>query len=306
MAADKLLDIKNINVYRGSTQVFSGFSLEVEHGCNTAILGPNGSGKTTFLKLFSRELHPAADNEGSIKTYGHELWNVWELRKRFGIVSHDLQQRYLARTKGREVILSGYYSSVGTSVRQDFSDDQMRRAEQIMLQLEISCLADRPFGTLSTGEQRRFLLGRALIHDPEVLLLDEPTAGLDLKAAAGYFAALNHLMQQGKTVLLVTHHIHEILPAIDRVVLLKAGQVIADGLKSEILNSKWLSTLFDMRVEVYESRGYYYAVPVVAAGPAVVKGPAAPKNLTVPAGPATLSGDEVRKSTRSGFLPPSD
>src|SRR6056297_1177320 len=275
MKTEPLLDIHRIDVYRGNNQVFADFSLQIEPGCNTAILGPNGSGKTTFLKLFSRELHPAtgssktgSENAGEkksreswIKSYGRELWNVWELRRHFGIVSHELQERYLARTIGREVILSGYHSSVGTSVRQEFSKKQSLQAEQIMEQLEITRLAARPFGTMSTGEQRRFLLGRALIHDPEVLLLDEPTAGLDLKAAAGYFAALHTLMEQGKTVLLVTHHIHEILPGIERVVLLKDGRVLADGPKPEILSSQWLSRLFDLKIEVHESQGYYYALP---------------------------------------------
>ncbi|HKK65771.1 MAG TPA: ATP-binding cassette domain-containing protein, partial [Clostridia bacterium] len=256
-------------------QVFADFSLQIERGCSTAILGPNGSGKTTFLKLFSRELHPAADSsktgsenageneshESWIKSYGRELWNVWELRQRFGIVSHELQERYLVQTIGREVILSGYHSSVGTSVRQEFSKKQSLQAEEIMDRLEITPLAHRPFGSMSTGEQRRFLLGRALIHDPEVLLLDEPTAGLDLKAAAGYFALLHKLMQQGKTVLLVTHHIHEILPGIERVILLKSGHVLTDGLKQDILSSQWLSRLYDMQIVVHESQGYYYAVP---------------------------------------------
>jgi len=275
MKTEPLLDIHHIDVYRGDTQVFADFSLQIERGCSTAILGPNGSGKTTFLKLFSRELHPAADSsktgsenageneshESWIKSYGRELWNVWELRQRFGIVSHELQERYLAQTIGREVILSGYHSSVGTSVRQEFSKKQSLQAEEIMDRLEITPLAHRPFGSMSTGEQRRFLLGRALIHDPEVLLLDEPTAGLDLKAAAGYFALLHKLMQQGKTVLLVTHHIHEILPGIERVILLKSGHVLTDGLKQDILSSQWLSRLYDMQIVVHESQGYYYAVP---------------------------------------------
>src|SRR6056297_1831385 len=270
MTDDKLLEIKNIDVYRGNIKVFSDFSLQIERGCNTALLGPNGSGKTTFLKLFSRELHPAAGREvdgrkepreSLIKSYGRELWNVWELRRHFGIVSHELQERYLVQTIGREVILSGYHSSVGTSVRQEFSKKQSLQAEEIMDRLEITPLAHRPFGSMSTGEQRRFLLGRALIHDPEVLLLDEPTAGLDLKAATGYFTALHKLMQQGKTVLLVTHHIHEILPGIERVVLLKSGRVIADGPKQDILTSTWLSRLYDMQIVVHESQGYYYAVP---------------------------------------------
>jgi len=275
MKTEPLLDIHRIDVYRGNTQVFADFSLQIEPGCNTAILGPNGSGKTTFLKLFSRELHPAtgssktgSENAGEnesreswIKSYGRELWNVWELRQRFGIVSHELQERYLAQTIGREVILSGYHSSVGTSVRQEFSKKQSLQAEEIMDRLEITPLAHRPFGSMSTGEQRRFLLGRALIHDPEVLLLDEPTAGLDLKAAAGYFAILHKLMQQGKTVLLVTHHIHEILPGIERVILLKSGHVLTDGLKQDILSSQWLSRLYDMQIVVHESQGYYYAVP---------------------------------------------
>ncbi len=283
MAAESLLDIQHIDVYRGNRKVFSDFSLEISRGCHTAILGPNGAGKTTFLKLFSRELHPAAGNGGTIRSYGRELWNVWELRRRFGVVSQDLQQRYLDRTAGREVILSGDHSSVGTSMRQEFTDGQVEQATRIMQQLEISHLAERPFGTLSTGEQRRFLLGRALIHDPEVLLLDEPTAGLDLKASARYFTSLHRLMQMGKTVLLVTHHIHEILPGIERVVLLKSGRVMADGPKEKILTSELLSRLFDVPIEVIQARGYYSAVPAAEPLP-----------------------NEIARLSGEGFIPPAD
>lgn len=298
MARTTLLEIQNIDVYRGDRKIFSDFSLEIEPGCNTAILGPNGSGKTSFLKLFTRELHPAAGNGGTIRSYGRELWNVWELRRRFGVVSHELQQRYLARTAGREVILSGFHSSVGTSVRQEFSEEHAERAEQIMQDLEISHLAERPFATLSTGEQRRFLLGRALIHDPEVLLLDEPTAGLDLKASAGYFTALHQLMQQGKTVILVTHHIHEILPGIDRVLLLKSGRVLADGPKPELLTSAWLSRLFDMQVEVRESRGYYTALP----GSSDIA-----NRLNAAAVPgSTGSSAGAKRTPAKDFVPPAD
>jgi iron complex transport system ATP-binding protein len=125
----------------------------------------------------------------------------------------------------------------------------------------VAALHSRTFATMSTGEQRRFLLGRALINDPDTLLLDEPTSGLDLKACFQYLDFVRGLMRAGKTVILVTHHIHEIPPEVSRVVLLKDGAVMADGAKPEILTGANLSRLFDTPVELVRANGFYQAMP---------------------------------------------
>jgi iron complex transport system ATP-binding protein len=257
----KIIELKDVTVYRGQTRVFNNLSLDLTRGCNTAILGPNGAGKSTLLKLLSRDLYPVQREGSYVRIFGRERWNVWELRAHFGIVSHDLQQQHMGNARGMNVILSGYYSSIDTAWHQQFSVEDKERASRIMHTLGVAELKDRAFSEMSTGEQRRFLLGRALINDPDTLVLDEPTSGLDLKACFQYLDIIRSLMRDGKTVILVTHHIHEIPPEVSRVVLLKDGEVLADGEKPEILTDENLCTLFDTAVELVHTNGFYQAVP---------------------------------------------
>ena len=184
----KIIEIKNATVYRGQTCVFENFSLDLTEGQNTVILGPNGAGKSTLLKLLSRDLYPVAQAESYVRLYGQERWDVWELRSRFGLVSHDLQQQYVGNARGLNIILSGFYSSIDIAWHHSFSDDDRTRAQKVLDTLGISALQEKTYATMSTGEQRRFLLGRALINDPETLVLDEPTSGLDLQACFQYIA----------------------------------------------------------------------------------------------------------------------
>jgi len=244
-----LIDIRNATVFRGRTKVFDGLSLRIEQGCSAVVLGPNGAGKSTLLKLVSGELRPVFGPGSHIKVLGREEWNVWDLRSQLGVVSYDLQHEYLPATPGMNVVLSGFYSSVDTWTHQTFTDVQRRKALEIIDSLGVGHLQDRAFGDMSTGEQRRFLLARALVHDPGTLLLDEPTSGLDLKSAFEHRALIEELIRRGITVLLVTHHVQHIPPAIDRVIMLKEGRVFADGPRREVLSSPTLSGLFDYPLE---------------------------------------------------------
>lgn len=256
-----IVELRNIIAFRGDTKVFDRLTLSFQAGQHTAILGPNGAGKSTLLKLLSYELHPAPHDESMVRLFGKERWNVWELRKRLGIVSHDLQHQYLDDATGLDVILSGYYASIGTYDHQRFTTEQRRRAGEVAQAVGVGDLVSRPFGMLSTGEQRRFLLGRALVHDPAVLVLDEPTSGLDLPACFAYVETMRALMHADKTLVLVTHHIHEIPPEIERVVLLKRGQVVADGAKTQVLTGEALTHLYGMPVELVQVNGFYQAMP---------------------------------------------
>ena len=256
-----LLDIQHATVYRGDTCVFSDFSFVLQEGEHAAIVGPNGAGKSTLLKLLAGGVHPFPLDETHIRLFGEEGGSVWEVRKRLGIVSHDLQKDYLICAEGLNVILSGYYASNDTYEYQEFSETQIARAREVMKELGIESFAGRRFGHLSTGEQRRFLLGRALVHDPSVLVLDEPTSGLDLKACFQYLDLLRAQIRKGKTVLLVTHHLHEIPPEVERVVLIKGGKIVADGPKGELLTDHRVSDLFDCRVTLAKANGWYQALP---------------------------------------------
>ncbi len=260
----KIIEMKNVTAYRGHIRALNHLSLEIAQGCHTVILGPNGAGKSTLLKLLSREIFPVQRDGSYVRLFGRERWDVWELRTHFGIISHDLQQEYVGNARGLRVILSGYYSSIDTWTHQQFSAEDTERAHRIMAMLGVIALKDRMFATMATGEQRRFLLGRALVHDPAVLVLDEPTSGLDLKACFQYLDIVRGLMRAGKTVILVTHHIHEIPPEVSRVVLVKRGEVIADGEKPEILTSANLSTLFDTPIKLISANGFYQAIPGTA------------------------------------------
>jgi iron complex transport system ATP-binding protein len=260
-SAPPILEIQHATVYRGDTCVFSDFSFALQGGEHVAIFGPNGAGKSTLLRLLSAEVHAMPKDETRMTLFGEKQWNVWEVRKRIGIVSHDLQRDYLICAEGLNVILSGFYASNDTYAYQEFTKTQMTRAYEVMQELGILDLSGRRFGHLSTGEQRRFLLGRALVHDPPVLVLDEPTSGLDLKACFQYLDLLRIQLTKGKTVLLVTHHLHEIPPEIDRVIFLKEGRILADGPKRTLLTNEQVSRLFDSQITLVQVNGWYQALP---------------------------------------------
>ena len=261
-----ILDIRHATVYRGDTCVFDDFTFALEEDQHTAILGPNGSGKSTILKLLGGEVHAMPKAETSIRLFGEEHWNVWEVRKRLGLVSHDLQHHYMEQVKGLKVVLSGYYASIGTYGHQDYTYAQIARAHAVMDDLGIGFLTDRRYADMSTGEQRRCLLARALVHGPSVLVLDEPTSGLDLTATFHYLDLVRGYMRKGKTALLVTHHIHEIPPEVRRVVLLKKGRILHDGEKKAVLTEANLRRLFDCPVTLAQAHGWYQVMP--GEGPA--------------------------------------
>ena len=256
-----IIDFQNITVFQGRNKVLEDFSLTIDESQSTVILGPNGSGKTTLLKLLNRELYIVEDKVGSLKIFEKDRWNVDELRSNLGVVSQHLQYGYSNSAIGLYVVLSGFYSSDGIWQHQEFDDSRLDRAKEVMDLLAISNLKDREFSTMSTGEQRKFLLARSLVNDPAVLVFDEPTSGLDMSTCFQYLEIIRELISMGKKVILVTHHIHEIPPEVTRVILLKEGRVIEDGDKDQILTNTNLTNLFDWPIRVIKENGYYQAIP---------------------------------------------
>lgn len=259
----KLIEIRNATIWRGRTCVFRNLDLAIEQHERVAILGPNGSGKTTLLKTINRELYPVSEPGASVRILGLENWNVWQLRKHIGVVSHDLQQRYTATTSAIEVVVSGFFASIGVhgALARRVTPEQTRAAEETMLELGLETLKYTPLAKMSTGQQRRCLLARALVHRPDTLILDEPTAGLDISASFDYLERLRRLANDGRNIVIVTHHLNEIPPEVDRVVLLKNGQVVADGPKKSVLTDDLLSGVYETRVRVAEIDGFYLAYP---------------------------------------------
>ena len=241
MPNSALIEIRNATLYRGNTCVFENLNLDIGRHEQVAILGPNGAGKTTLLKLINREIYPVVARESWVRIMGKETWNVWELRSQLGIVSDDLQARYKRNTIGLDVVLSGFLSSIGTHglLANRISNDERSKALRVMRDLGVEEYADVPLSRMSTGQQRRCLLGRALVHDPATLILDEPAAGLDLAATFDYIARVRSLIENGRSIVLVTHHLNEIPPDIDRVILVRQGTIVADGPKDEVLRPMW-------------------------------------------------------------------
>lgn len=263
MAEHFLIEFHNATIWRGDTRVFAGLNLAIAQRERVAILGPNGSGKTTLLKTINRELYPVAAPDAWVRILGREDWNVWDLRRHIGIVSHDLQQRYAPKTTALEVVVSGFFSSIGVhgTLADRVESDHRERALELLTRLGIDALHATPLRAMSTGEQRRCLLARALVHEPDTLILDEPTTGLDLAASFSYLATLRELATTGHNIVLVTHHLNEIPPDIDRVVILKAGRVAADGEPSAVLTSEILSAIYETPVRVAGIDGYFLAYP---------------------------------------------
>lgn len=264
MTADApLVEIRNATLWRGTTCVFEDLDLVIRQNERVAIVGPNGSGKTTLLKAINREIYPVAREDAVFRILGRDRWNVWELRRHIGIVSQDLQQRYTPTTTALEVVVSGFHSSIGVhgNLADRVTDDQVEAARTVLHDLGAGELALTPLGSMSTGQQRRCLLARAMVHKPDTLIFDEPTSGLDFAASFDYLERVRMLSNEGHNIIIVTHHLNEIPPEVDRVILLRDGRVAADGRKDEVLTDDLLSEVYGARVRVAQIDGYYLAYP---------------------------------------------
>jgi iron complex transport system ATP-binding protein len=253
-----LIEYQNITVCRGETVALDSITLSIGVGEHVAILGPNGCGKSTLIKTMTRECYPRLDGPGSwMRILGQDTWNVFDLRAMLGIVSNDLMQSCTREYSGREIVLSGFFSSIGIWPNHHVTAEMERKTDQLLKELEIAHLAHRNVNELSSGEARRILIARALVHEPKALVLDEPTASLDFHAIHELREILRKIAQAGTSIVLVTHHLPDIIPEIDRVILLKGGQVLRDGPKQQVLTSPALSDLFHTPAEVVERGGYY-------------------------------------------------
>lgn len=258
-----LVEFRNATIWRGASCVFDGLNLSIAQRERVAILGPNGSGKTTLLKTINRELYPEVRPDSWVRILGRDRWDVWELRRHIGIVSHDLQMRFTPTNTALDVVVSGFRSSIGMHglLLDRVQPDQLTAAATALAEAGLAGLRNTPLAEMSTGQQRRCLLARALVHRPATLILDEPTAGLDIAASFDYLRQIRRLAEAGQNIIVVTHHLSEIPLEIDRVVLLKGGAVFADGRKADVLSADRLSALYETPVRVACVDGYFLAYP---------------------------------------------
>lgn len=250
------LEIRDATVWRGRTAALKDFSLILRHGESVAILGPNGAGKSTLLKLLAGEVRPEAKPGTVCRLFGEDLWSLEELRHKIGVVMPENVVRFDPEEKAGDVVLSSLRAAFGRTHDMRFSARERALADRAMERMGVASLSRRPFGRLSSGEKRRFLIARALVHDPAVLVLDEPSTALDFAAAAGLTAVLRELAVSGHTLVLVTHHPGEIPPEITRAILLRDGRLLDDGPKRRVLTSFSLSALFGLPLRVSWRRGW--------------------------------------------------
>ena len=259
------LHLAHVNVARGENIVLHDINLSVNAGEHIAILGPNGCGKSTLIKTITCECYPIAQPETTVSIFGRERWDLTELKKRLGVVSAELPGRHTLTTTGRDAVLTGFFSSSTLWPNLTVTEAMCTRANEVLEQIDAVSLANKPVGEMSAGQQRRIMIGRALVgssstgSDRQMLLLDEPSNALDIAAQQDLRNLLRRLAQQGTGILLITHHVSDIIPEIDRILMMKDGRIVADGPKSTLLTSAQLSTLFQTEVTLTEKEGFHHA-----------------------------------------------
>ncbi len=243
---------------RGDKIVLDDFSLRIGAEEHVAVLGPNGCGKSTLIKTLTRECYPVAREGSSMAILGQTRWDVFELRSLLGIVSNDLMSSCTAEASGLDVVLSGFFSSTRIFPNHDVDAKLRDMAEYALARLGVSHLAERAVQEMSSGEAKRVLIARALVHNPRALLFDEPCNSLDIAAQGSLRETMRTLAGSGIGIILVTHELPDIVPEIERVVLLSKGRIVADGTKEEILRAEKLSQLFGVKVELGRRDGYFH------------------------------------------------
>jgi iron complex transport system ATP-binding protein len=259
-----LLEISDASVVLGGTCILDGLTLTIRAGEHTAVLGPNGAGKSTLMKLLTLQLYPFASANGPppVRVFGRDRWDVFDLRAKLGIVSADLHDRFVHGNAagvitGNDAVLSGFFASQGLFSHARVTGAMRRQAMEALDSVGAAHLADATLDTMSTGEARRVLIARALVHKPKALVLDEPTRGLDLVARHHFLERVRDIARRETTIILVTHHAEEIIPEIDRVILLRRGRVAYDGPKAAVLTAANLAEVFDAAVTVDQANGYF-------------------------------------------------
>ncbi|MHC1560126.1 ABC transporter ATP-binding protein [Actinomycetospora sp. NBRC 106375] len=252
--------MEGVGVRRSGSDLLADLDWTVELDERWVVLGPNGAGKTTLLRLAAAEMHPTT---GTVELLGERLGrvDVFDLRPRIGLASANLAGRVPADEAAHDVVRSAGYGVVGTW-REHYDPEDDRRASGLMEMMGVLDLADRRYATLSTGERQRVLLARALMTDPEILLLDEPAAGLDLGAREDLVELLSELAADpdGPATVMVTHHVEEIPPNCSHAMLMRDGRVVAQGLLDDVMTSENLSATFDQPLELSSRRRRFTAV----------------------------------------------
>ena len=248
----------SVDIARGDKVVLHDVNLRIAGGEHIAILGPNGCGKSTLIKAITCECYPIVRPGMEIKIFGRDRWDVQQLRKHLGVVAAELPGERTAVTSGLDAAVSGFFSSSTIWPNLVVTESMRATALEMLALMGAEYLRNRLVGEMSAGEKRRVMIARSLVHRPEMLLLDEPSNALDLSAQQELREILRKVAST-TGLIMVTHHLADILPEIDRVVMMRDGRIVADGPKRELLTTPRLRELFGIELELVERNGYWHS-----------------------------------------------
>jgi len=259
-----IIDFENLNISYDEKIVLKDINLKIKQGEHWAILGANGSGKSTLLKVIQSELHPRKVKGLKKEILGKSRYSIFDLKKQIGIITNDLHIYFQTHTPyltGYEVVLSGFYATIGVFQHQDFTKKEHQKVQKVLEVLNIEYLKNKRVDSMSTGELRKTIVARALIHNPKAFILDEPTVGLDIKAQIDFINILRTLSQTS-TIILVTHHLEEIFQEISNIALIVDSTIYKQGLKKEILTDNNLSYTFKTDIKLGIKNNRYFIAEV--------------------------------------------
>ncbi|MCA6073148.1 MAG: ATP-binding cassette domain-containing protein [Endomicrobium sp.] len=253
---DNFIEFRSVSVLRGDRKILNNVNLSVSSDENVAIIGPNGSGKSSFIKLITGKIYPSYTGDNTVcRLFGRTQWNIHDLRSMLGIVTSELEYEFHNVITGFEAVLSGFFASIGIWSNHVVTKDMIKKTDEMIDFMDVSFLKDKKLETMSSGEVRRFLIARALVNNPKVLILDEPSNSLDIASSMKLHNIMRKIVAAGTKIALVTHLVSDIIPEINRFIFFKNGEIFADGKRSEIFNSNTFSSLFGMKLKLTENDG---------------------------------------------------
>ena len=245
------LDVKNTNAYKKDYKVIKNLSIKLFYNERIIILGPNGSGKSSIVDLINRNIYPLVEKESHFKIFNEELIDIWKVRKYISTVNNEIKLRINKDLKVKDVLLSGLYGRFCKI--NNPKKEELNIVKELIEKMFLNDIADKEFGYLSDGERQISIIARAIINNPKVLILDEPSVNLDLRSRIFLVEKIKNLSQLGICILCITHDISLITKDYSRLIFLKDREIIRDGKPSELMNSKNINQLFDINIGLIEN-----------------------------------------------------
>ena len=249
------VESSNIRCFKNGYEIIKDLNLKLKYSENVILLGPNGSGKSSIIELINRNIYPVAGDKVILKIFNKDLINLWELRERISTVNNEIKNRISPNLLVIDLLISGLYGKycyISNKTKKDISI-----AENLLMTMNLNKLSQRYFSHLSDGEKQIALIARSLINNPEILILDEPTANLDYNSKFYVINQIEKLSKIKTKILCVTHDITTITNIYDRIIMLKEGVIIADGSQKDVINKENINKLFDIKIEVYQYKGQW-------------------------------------------------